>query len=78
MSSIQSIYIPRVHILDTEQRIYEIFVERSIGAVVRVDFTPLNKKQGFQENIEENAIYKSAFVHLYPTTTHTQESQLLW
>jgi len=58
-SSICGIYIPRMSLFVDED-----IVKRElsfIGTVKRVDFTPVNKKLGFVENVNENM--KSAFVH---------------
>jgi len=61
MSSAYSIYIPRMLTTFCECVVSEYF-EKLMGKVSRVDFTPINKKPGFEENIDgEN--YKSAFVH---------------
>lgn len=55
-----SIYIPRMSIGINENTVKEEF-KKYIGEVVRVDFTPIDKKPGFQENY--NNIFKSAFIH---------------
>ena len=59
MTAVQSIFIPRVSVFVTEYNIREEFL--SIGSVRRVDFTPVNKRPGFVENVD--AVVKSAFVH---------------
>ena len=51
-SSICGIYIPRMSLFVNED-----IVKRElsfIGSVKRVDFTPVNKKVGFVENVNEN------------------------
>jgi len=45
----------------TEKTIKNIMSSYRIGTVERVDFTPINKKPGFGENVDEVVI--SAFVH---------------
>ena len=60
MSSINaSIYIPRMHIKHTQESI--AYYMAQFGIVSHVDFTPINKKPGFGENVNE--VVKSAFVH---------------
>ena len=54
-----SIYIPRIHSKHTEEDIRQKFTR--VGFVSRVDFTPINKRHGFYERIDE--VFKSAFVH---------------
>jgi len=61
MTSYTSIYIPRVSTCHTEVSIKNIMSSYQIGTVERVDFTPINKKPGFGENVDE--VVMSAFVH---------------
>ena len=62
MSIYSSIYIPRVDSEHTEESIaYYMSEHYNIGTVCHVDFTPINKKPGFDENVKE--VVKSAFVH---------------
>jgi hypothetical protein len=61
MTSYTSIYIPRMSTLHTVASIKNIMSSYRIGTVERVDFTPINKKPGFGENVDE--IVMSAFVH---------------
>jgi len=61
MTSYTSIYIPRMSTLHTVESIKNIMSSYRIGTVERVDFTPINKKPGFGENVDE--IVMSAFVH---------------
>ena len=61
MNSYTSIYIPRMSTRHTEKTIKNIMSSYRIGTVERVDFTPINKKPGFGENVDEVVI--SAFVH---------------
>jgi len=56
-----SIYIPRISISHTMESIKEVMKAKYLGTVVRVDFTPVNKKPGFVENVDDNFV--SAFVH---------------
>jgi hypothetical protein len=56
-----SIYIPRLKSNVTEDYIKYVFRSTSVGEVARVDFTPINKKPGFGENVDN--VVKSAFVH---------------
>jgi hypothetical protein len=61
MSIYSSIYIPRVDSEHTEESIAYYMSAHHIGYVSHVDFTPINKKPGFDENL--NQVVKSAFVH---------------
>ena len=61
MNSYTSIYIPRMSTRHTEKSIKNIMSSFQIGNVERVDFTPINKKPGFGENIDQ--VVMSAFVH---------------
>jgi hypothetical protein len=61
MNSVASIYIPRMAAHHTEQSVRNIMVSFQVGTVVRVDFTPINKKPGFGEKVDD--IVKSAFIH---------------
>ena len=61
MTSYTSIYIPRMSTHHTVASIKNIMSSYRIGPVERVDFTPINKKPGFGENVDE--IVMSAFVH---------------
>ena len=62
MNSNYSIYIPRMKATVTEDFVHYVFYKSKIGEVMRVDFTPINKKPGFGENVD--GVVKSAFVHL--------------
>jgi len=58
-----SVYIPRVKIATSLDNT-KVRVELSnIGAVSRIDFVPIGKKQGFTEYITNNVI--TAFVHFH-------------
>jgi hypothetical protein len=61
MSIYSSIYIPRMSIIHTEDFIRHVMEYHRIGKVEYVDFTPINKKPGFTENVSQ--FVKSAFVH---------------
>jgi len=61
MTSYTSIYIPRMSTDHTVESIKNIMSSYRIGTVERVDFTPINKKPGFGENVDE--VVMSAFVH---------------
>lgn len=61
MTSYTSIYIPRMSTHHNVASIKNIMSSYRIGTVERVDFTPINKKPGFGENVDE--IVMSAFVH---------------
>jgi hypothetical protein len=61
MNSSTSIYIPRMSSLHTVESIKNIMSAFRIGTVERVDFTTINKKPGFGENV--NDVLMSAFVH---------------
>lgn len=56
-----SIYIPRMPSSRTAQEVVAAFKENDIGIVSRVDFTPINKRPGFGEDVD--MVVKSAFVH---------------
>ena len=56
-----SIYIPRILSYHSEESIKLYFNQCQIGIVIRVDFTPINKKPGFVEKVGEDVV--SAFVH---------------
>ena len=56
-----SIYIPRISVYHNEDSISMILNQESIGFVSFIDFTSINKKPGFCENIVDDV--KSAFVH---------------
>ena len=66
MNSFASIYIPRMSTGWTEDAIREIMAIKSIGTVSHVDFTPINKKPGFGENVD--SVVKSAFIHFSDPT----------
>ena len=61
MSSTLSIYIPRMAAFYDEESIINVMSDYKIGTVSHVDFTPINKKPGFGEKVDE--VVKSAFVH---------------
>jgi hypothetical protein len=61
MSISTSIYIPRMSVHHTETSIREIMYYHFIGNISHIDFTPINKKPGFGENVDQ--VVKSAFVH---------------
>lgn len=61
MSISTSIYIPRMSIDHNEESIKYYMEHYRIGDVSHVDFTPINKKPGFGENVDQ--VVKSAFVH---------------
>ena len=61
MSISTSLYIPRMSVDHTEKFIRSIMEFYRIGTVIQVDFTPINKKPGFGENVDQ--VVKSAFVH---------------
>jgi hypothetical protein len=58
-----SIYIPRLSIHVCESFVKEQFEKNHIGHVRRIDFTPIGKKPGFDENVCD--VVKSAFIHFY-------------
>jgi len=49
----------------TEDSVSRILAMLGVGVVNHVDFTPIDKKPGFEENV--NSITKSAFVHFLDT-----------
>lgn len=61
MSIYSSIYIPRMSIDHNEDDIKYYISQLQIGTVSHIDFTPINKKPGFGENVHQD--FKSAFVH---------------
>jgi hypothetical protein len=56
-----SIYIPRMSTRWTQEGISEVMSKKFIGTVSYVDFTPINKKPGFGEDVD--SVVKSAFIH---------------
>lgn len=56
-----SIYIPRMKTCRTVEEVTAAFQNNDFGIVSRVDFTPINKRPGFGENVD--TVVKSAFVH---------------
>jgi acetolactate synthase regulatory subunit len=66
MNSFASIYIPRMSIYHTEESVRHIFDYFMVGNVTHVDFTPINKKPGFGEDVD--SVVKSAFIHFSTTT----------
>lgn len=61
MNSFASIYVPRMSTAWTEDAIKGFMADKRIGNVSHVDFTPINKKPGFGENVD--SVVKSAFIH---------------
>ena len=61
MTSVTSIYIPRISTVWDEASIKKIMAKYFIGIVSYVDFAPINPKPGFKEN--HNVLFRSAFVH---------------
>ncbi len=61
MNSIKSIYVPRMSTRWTEEAVMEKMARYGFGKVSNVDFTPINKKPGFGENVD--LVVKSAFIH---------------
>ena len=77
MNSEFSIYIPRMSTLHSVETIVAIFNSYGIGIIDRVDFTPINKKPGFGENVD--FVVKSAFVHFsYPRTVSGSQGEIFW
>lgn len=56
-----SIFIECLPVSVTEKQIHDAFI-LSVGDVERVDFIPIDKKYGFNEDTDEER-FKSAFVH---------------
>jgi len=56
-----SIYIPRMSVNHTQERIKNLMRACRIGTVIHVDFIPINKKPGFVENFDQ--VMMSAFVY---------------
>jgi hypothetical protein len=61
MNSTLSIYIPRMAAHHDEESVKNVMTNYGIGTVSYVDFTPINKKPGFGEKVDD--VVKSAFVH---------------
>ena len=61
MNSEYSIYIPRVSTGHTVESIQHILNYISVGVIYRVDFTPINKKPGFGDDVD--SVVKSAFIY---------------
>lgn len=73
MNNQTSIYIPRMSVYHTQESISMIFNQESIGFVSHIDFTSVNKKPGFCENIVDDV--KSAFVHF---SYIIKENDIFW
>ena len=67
MNSICSIYIPRMSTKHNEESVRRTLAVFRVGVVSHVDFTPIDKKPGFGENVD--SVVKSAFVHFSETNT---------
>lgn len=65
MNSQFSIYIPRMSSVHKENSIRQIMSYYSIGLVDYIDFTQINKKPGFCEQVDGD--FKSAYVHFLNT-----------
>jgi hypothetical protein len=61
-----SLYIPRMSTKHDEVSVKQYLEMLRIGIVSRVDFTPINKKPGFGENVD--TVVKSAFIHFFDAT----------
>lgn len=61
MSIYSSIYIPRMSVEFNEDSIKKIISYYNIGTISHIDFTQVNKKPGFKENVDQ--CVKSAFIH---------------
>ncbi len=68
VNSITSIYIPRMAAFHNELNIKNIMAEYCIGHISHIDFTPINQKPGFGENV--NNVVKSAFIHFVDTSSY--------
>ena len=68
VNSITSIYIPRMAAFHNELNIKNIMAEYCIGHISHIDFTPINQKPGFGENV--NNVVKSAFIHFIDTSSY--------
>jgi hypothetical protein len=60
----------------TEETIMDIMSYYKIGKVAHVDFTPINKKPGFGEYVDD--VVKSAFVHFYNSHHYMSENESFW
>jgi len=69
-----SIYIPRLSTSVTEYFVREE-LEKVIGNVYRVDFTPINKKPGFTEIVDYE--FRSAFIHFQRHYTNKETIEIL-
>lgn len=77
MNSEFSIYIPRMSTLHSVETIVAIFNSYGIGIIDRVDFTPINKKPGFGEDVD--SVVKSAFVHFtHARTVPGSQGEIFW
>ena len=75
MKSVASIYIPRMSTEWTEDGIKGVMKKNCIGVVSRVDFTPINKKFGFGEDVYSDVM--SAFVH-FEDPYHCVDGNYYW
>jgi hypothetical protein len=56
-----SFFIPRMSAPVTRDDVAAVFENIDFGKISRIDFTPINKKPGFGENVDR--VVKSAFIH---------------
>lgn len=77
MNSEYSIYIPRVSAGHTMESIQHILNYIPLGAIKRVDFTPINKKPGFGKHVD--SVVKSAFIYFsHPNREVGSEGENFW
>ncbi len=75
-ANFMSMYIPRIAMNFTAERLAEIISYYKIGTVHSVDFIPLNKKNGFHEKFEGD--YKAAFVHVIKSSISQEMMDAFW
>ena len=76
MNSQLSIYIPRMSTAHCEHSIRQIMSTYSIGTVDYIDFTQINKKPGFGENVDQ--VVMSAFVHFSQPVSYDKLNYKFW
>lgn len=77
MSFQYSIYIPRMSTCHTVASIHHYMSYISVGDIDRIDFTPINKKPGFGEDVD--SVVKSAFIHFSnPVTEVGTQGEKFW
>lgn len=75
MSTITTIYIPRMSSAHDEDCVIKEFENKQIGKVSRVDFVPTQKVPGFNECVD--GFVRSAFVHFHYYYNNVQSNKIM-